>query len=82
MINEQLEIKEKFVEMCKMIFVSSTGKLVFPFENLEYDSDWNQFTNHKDYSILESKMKNLIKITNEDNTILNLDIETEIWDMI
>lgn len=82
MINEQLDIKQKFVEMCKLIFVNSKGKFVFPIENLIYDQDWSNFLNHKDWNVLNNKMSNLINKLNEDNSILNLDVETEIWEMV
>lgn len=82
MINEQLEIKQKFVEMCKLIFVNSKGEFVFPIENLIHDKDWSKFLYHKDWTILDRKMSNLITKINEDNSVLNLDIETEIWEIV
>jgi hypothetical protein len=82
MISTQLDIKEKFVEMCKLIFINSKGEFVFPVENLIYDEDYNDFINHSDWKILESKMTNLISKVNQDNSILEKDVETEIWEMI
>jgi hypothetical protein len=82
MISSQLDIKEKFVEMCKLIFINSKGEFVFPVENLIYDEDYNDFINHSDWKILESKMTNLISKVNQDNSILEKDVETEIWEMI
>lgn len=82
MIKSDINIKEKFSKMCELIFINSSGKFVFPFENLEYDIDWMEFTSHADYNILKSKMNNLIKLTNEDLSILNLDVEEEIWEMV
>ena len=82
MINSDLDIKDKFVEMCKLIFINGDGKFVFPIDNLLHDEDYSDFVNHGDWSILESKMKNLISKINNDQTILNKDIETEIWEII
>ncbi len=82
MINSDLNIKDKFVEMCKMIFINADGKFVFPIDNLIYDEDYSDFMNHSDWSVLESKMTNLISKVNEDNSILEKDVETEIWEMI
>lgn len=82
MINSDLNIKDKFVEMCKMIFINADGKFVFPIDNLIHDEDYSDFMNHSDWSILESKMTNLISKVNEDSSILEKDVETEIWEMI
>jgi len=82
MINSDLDIKDKFVEMCKMIFINVDGNFVFPVDNLLHDEDYSNFINHSDWSVLESKMKNLINLVNSDNTILEKDVETEIWEMI
>jgi hypothetical protein len=82
MINSDLNIKDKFVEMCKMIFINADGKFVFPIDNLIHDEDYSDFMNHSDWSVLESKMTNLISKVNEDSSILEKDVETEIWEMI
>ncbi len=82
MINNNIDIKEKYVEMCKLIFINKDGVFMFPFEDLQLDNDWNDFTNHQDYTILENKMNNLLNLVNQDPKILNLDVETEIWEMV
>ena len=82
MINSDLEIKDKFVEMCKMIFMGAEGDFIFPIDNLLHDEDYIEFINHSEWSILESKMTNLINRINEDPSILGQDIETEIWQII
>ena len=82
MINSDLDIKDKFVEMCKMIFINVDGNFVFPVDNLLHDEDYSDFINHSDWSVLESKMTNLISKINQDQTILDKDIETEIWKMV
>jgi hypothetical protein len=82
MINSDLDIKDKFVEMCKMILINSDGKFFFPTDNLIYDKDYSDFINHLDWSVLDSKMTNLISKLNQDFSILEKDVETEIWEMI
>jgi hypothetical protein len=82
MINSDLDIKDKFVKMCKMIFINVDGNFVFPVDNLLHDEDYSNFINHSDWSVLESKMKNLINLVNSDNSILEKDVETEIWEMV
>jgi hypothetical protein len=75
------DIKQNFVEMCKMIFIGSNG-FSFPFESIEHDPSFDNLVENKDYSLLKEKMVNLLAIVNIDNTILEKDIETEIWEMI
>lgn len=82
MINSDLDIKSKFVEMCKLIFVNGKGEFVFPIDSLIHDNDYTDFLNHQDWSTLESKMVNLIVLLNKDESILELDVEDEIWEMI
>jgi hypothetical protein len=82
MINNNIDIKEKYVEMCKLIFINKDGVFKFPFEDLQLDNDWNSFTTHQDYTILETKMNNLLNLVNQNPQILNLDVETEIWEMV
>ena len=82
MINSELDIKLKFVEMCKMIFINGNGDFVFPIDNLIHDEDYSEFLNHSDWSILQSKMDNLITLINKDHSILDLDVEEEIWEMV
>lgn len=82
MINSELNIKLKFVEMCKLIFINGNGEFVFPTDNLIHDEDYSDFLNHSDWSILEKKMENLILLINKDHSVLDLDVEEEIWEMV
>lgn len=82
MIKSDIDIKDKFVEMCKLIFINGKGEFVFPIDNLIYDNDYSDFLNHTDWKILESKMTNLISAINKDHSLLEKDVETEIWDLI
>ena len=68
--------------MCKLIFINGTGEFVFPIDNLLYDQDYSEFLNHSDWSVLETKMSNLITLMNEDHSILQKDVESEIWNLI
>ena len=68
--------------MCKLIFINGKGEFVFPIDDLLHDNDYSDFLNHSDWTILESKMTNLISKINQDNSILEKDVETEIWEMI
>jgi hypothetical protein len=80
MINED-KIKENFVAICSMIFVGRNG-FTFPFETIQHSVEYSDIYNSNDYPVLESKMKNLIKLVNEDNSMIEKDVETELWQLI
>ena len=81
MIIKNKEIKDKFVEMCKHI-VDHKGKLVCLYSNIEYDENFSNIYNDRNYNMLKEKMENLLNIVNKDNSLLNKDVETELWDLI
>ena len=74
-------IKQQFTELCKMIFIGSNG-FQFPFDDIDHDDDLIQIRESVDYPVLKSKMENLIILINKDNSLINKDVETELWDLI
>lgn len=76
-----MEIKQQFAQLCSMIYISSDG-FRFPFEDLEHDDDLSSIRESSNFSILKSKMQNLINLINKDNSLINKDVETELWDLI
>lgn len=75
------DLKYKFAEMCMFIEPSSNG-MMCPFEDFESDDDLSYISLDKDYPILKEKMEKLLVLINEDMSLLNKDIETELWEMI
>ena len=74
-------IKQQFTELCKMIFIGSNG-FQFTFDDVDHDDDLIQIRESVDYPVLKSKMENLIILINKDNSLINKDVETELWDLI
>ncbi len=74
-------IKQQFTQLCQMIYISSNG-FQFPFEDVEHDNDLSEIRESIDYPVLKSKMENLIILINKDNSLINKDVETELWDLI
>ena len=74
-------IKQQFTELCKMIFIGSNG-FQFPFDDIDHDDDLIQIRESVDYPVLKSKMENLIILINKYNSLINKDVETELWDLI
>lgn len=76
-----MDIKQQFVNLCPLIYISSNG-FQFPFDDIEHDDDLNHIKESVDYPILKSKMKNLLVLLNKDNSLINKDVENELWDLI
>lgn len=76
-----MKIKQEFTQLCSMIYISPNG-FKFPFEDIDHDDDFSSIRESVDYPILKSKMKNLLTLINKDHSLLNKDVETELWDLI
>ena len=77
-MRSESELKVKFVEMCKFVEVSS-DKITCIFEDIEEYSD---LANDPDYPILKEKMTKILDLVNSDKSLLNKDLENEIWYMV
>ena len=79
-MKSEKELKEKFVEMFKFVVPSGKGFICL-YENIEYDDD-NKLSEDTDYPFLKKKMKRVLRLINSDLSLLDKDLETEIWDMV
>lgn len=80
MMNDK-EIKNKFVEMCKHIALIK-GEFVCLYSSMEYNEEFSNIYNDENYEILKKKMNNLLFLLNKDNSLVNKDVETELWNII
>ena len=74
-------LKENFLELCSKIFVSQNG-FEFPFDEIRHSDDFVSIYTSEDYPILEKKMINLLNLINSDNSMIDKDIETELWYLV
>jgi len=72
---------EKFVDMCSLL-EAGDDKFFFPFDTVEHSLEYDTLSSDKDYPMLKEKMMNLVCLINSDNSLINKDIETELWNMI
>ena len=70
---------DKFVNMCELISVNENGNFFFPFQDVEHSNEITTIYADVDYFTLKDKMNKLISIINEDQTLVEKDIETELW---
>ena len=75
------ELQNNFKTLCQEIYFYD-NVFSFPFESVYHNSEFESIVNDSNYHVIVDKMSNLITILNQDHSILNKDLESEIWDMI
>ena len=69
---------DKFVNMCELISVNSKGQFFFDSVDVEF----TELYNDTDYPVLKEKMDKLIGLINEDNSLIEKDVQDELWLML
>ena len=69
---------DKFVNMCELISVNSKGQFFFDSVDVEFTEVYNA----TDYPVLKEKMDKLIGLINEDNSLIEKDVQDELWLML
>jgi|LFRM01.1.fsa_nt_gb hypothetical protein len=72
--------KEIFVKMCAKLQQGS--KIYYPEQEILHSSDNKEVTEYENYDFLLEKMHKLEVLLNSDLSLIEKDIETEIWEMI
>ena len=69
---------DKFVDMCDLISVDSKGQFFFDSVDVEFTDVYTD----ADYPVLVEKMNKLITLINEDNSLIEKDVQDELWFML
>jgi hypothetical protein len=69
---------DKFVDMCDLISVDSKGQFFFDSVDVEFTDIYTDV----DYPVLVEKMTKLITLINEDNSLIEKDVQDELWFML
>jgi hypothetical protein len=64
--------------MCELISVNSKGQFFFDSVDVEFTDVYND----TDYPVLKEKMDKLISLINEDNSLIEKDVQDELWLML
>jgi hypothetical protein len=64
--------------MCELISVNSKGQFFFDSVDVEFTEVYNDV----DYPVLKEKMDKLIGLINEDNSLIEKDVQDELWLML
>lgn len=71
---------DNFDKLCTQIYYWK-GEFRFPFSGIKHNKKFESILKDTEYSILESKMRNLLNIINKDMSKINMDTE-ELWEVI
>lgn len=81
-MGQDLTLKEKFVQwMCPLV-EENCGLIYFLHIDVAFDPKYKHIREDVHYKTLKRKMKNLMKMVNNDRSVGLMDIETELWDKI
>lgn len=69
---------DKFVNMCNLISINSKNQFFFDSVDVEFTEVYND----TDYPVLKEKMDKLISLINEDNSLIEKDVQDELWLML
>lgn len=72
---------ENFVEMCSLLS-NNDGRIYFPFETFEHSEEYIHISESIDYQVLKFKMIKLVEMINNDSSIIEKDIENELWEIL
>jgi hypothetical protein len=59
-----------------------SGEGLFFNDNILYDNRFSHITNDDEYSLIEQKVKSIVKLINEDPSLVYKDLEDELWYMV
>lgn len=71
---------EKFDKLCTQIFYFK-GEFCFPFDGIQHDKRFQSIVSSDEYPLIESKLKNLLVLINQDMTKIYEDTEV-LWEVI
>jgi hypothetical protein len=75
------KLKESFVRMCYLLEITSEG-IQYPDDIAELDAEFQDVFDSEEYPILREKMDKLVHLINNDLSLVDKDIEEELWYMI
>ena len=76
--NKENMMKEKFVTMCSELDMYE-NRMFFDFDEFE---SINEISQSSDYPELKTKMEKMVSLINSDPSLLEKDIEDELWYMV
>jgi hypothetical protein len=80
---DENKTKQLVVEIMSSEYIDIvSGKGLFFNDNIVYDKNFSHITNDSEYPLIEEKVKSIVKLINEDPTLVHKDLEDELWYMV
>lgn len=80
--NEE-KAKQLIVEIVSSEYVDIIpGKGLDFNDDIVYDKNFSHITNDDEYSLIEEKLKSIVKLINDDPNLVHKDLEDELWYMV
>lgn len=80
---DENKAKQLVTEIVSSEYVSIvSGEGLFFNDNILYDNRFTHITNDEEYSLIEQKVKSIVKLINEDPSLVYKDLEDELWYMV
>jgi|688.fasta_scaffold1312538_2 hypothetical protein len=80
--NEE-KAKQLIVEIVSSEYVDIIpGKGLYFNDDIVYDKNFSHITNDDEYSLIEEKLKSIVKLINDDPNLVHKDLEDELWYMV
>lgn len=80
--NEE-KAKQLIVEIVSSEYVDIIpGKGLYFNNDIVYDKNFSHITNDDEYSLIEEKLKSIVKLINDDPNLVHKDLEDELWYMV
>ena len=80
--NEE-KAKQLIVEIVSSEYVDIIpGKGLYFNDDIVYDKNFSHITNDDEYSLIEEKLKSIVKLINDDPKLVHKDLEDELWYMV
>jgi len=83
-IQKEDMIKQQLVEVMSSEYAYTLPGVGLFFDDISivYDQRYAHIVDSEDYPIIEQKVKGIFELVNQDPTLADKDIETELWYMV
>lgn len=80
-IKDENRAKELLVEAIQSDYVDLVPGIGIEYDEvaIEYDPEYKYLTEDEDYPLVKRKIKRIFKLLNNDPSLVDADIETDLW---
>jgi hypothetical protein len=80
---DENKVKQMVVEIMSSDYVDIiSGKGLIFNNNIIYDINFSHITNDEEYPVIEQKINSLVNLINENPSLVDKDLEDELWFMV